>query len=370
MTDATAGAQGVEGIVAWLVDGARTVHRPGDVLDELCRRLAAAGVPLAEAIVFVRTPHPRVTGRRFRWRAGEPLEVVEVGAEDLDTSTLPAPLREAMRSRTAVADGRRGIAFPLPFTSGEVHAVGWRSDPRGFTDDHRAALASVRIPLARLAEVYALKRTAVNLLDTYVGRNAGERILDGRIHRGEIEVIDAALFLTDLRGFTALSDRLEPRALVDLLNGYFDRVGAAIETREGEVLKFLGDGLLAIFPTAPGRDRACVCRAALEAARRALSSPGPEEDPGLRFGVALDVGEVLFGNVGSRDRLDFTVIGPAVNRTARLERLGAERSWGIVTSSSFAGLCGAKLRSVGRFRLRGFAAAEEVFVHGGEAMGS
>ena len=157
---------------------------------------------------------------------------------------------------------------PLPFTNGEVHAVSWTTRrPSGFGDDDMAALEAIRPPLARLAEVYALRRIAATLLNTYVGRDAGERILQGRIRRGDIERIDAVILLSDLRDFTAQSNRLPGEAVIGLLNSYFDCLVPPIEAHGGEVLKFVGDGLLGIFPVAADPREAC--RGALAAAAEA-----------------------------------------------------------------------------------------------------
>ena len=256
---------------------------------------------------------------------------------------------------------------PLPFTNGEVHAVSWTTRrPRGFGDDDMAALEAIRPPLARLAEVYALRRIAATLLNTYVGRDAGERILQGRIRRGDIERIDAVILLSDLRDFTAQSNRLPGEAVIGLLNSYFDCLVPPIEAHGGEVLKFVGDGLLGIFPVAADPREAC--RGALAAAaeaRAALSEANAERaahgEPEQRFGLALHLGEVLYGNIGSAGRLDFTTIGPAVNLTARLETLARDLGRDLVASTAFARHSPEPLHSLGTFRLRGFQMPEEVF---------
>jgi adenylate cyclase len=263
------------------------------------------------------------------------------------------------------------LASPLHFTNGEIHVATWATrQPGGFTETQFAGIESVVAPLARLTEVYALRRTAGNLLDAYVGREAGERILAGRIRRGDSEAIHAVIWLSDMRGFTALSDTLPPPTLIRLLNQYFDCQVAAIGAHGGEVLKFMGDGLLAIFALGGnGEDAAVRCRAALAAGREvqakiagsdtlaALAGGAP---PG--FGLALHLGEVLYGNVGGGGRLDFTCIGPAVNLAARIEKLTGETGRAILASADFARYCGLReLVAVGEFSLRGFAARQSVF---------
>lgn len=171
---------------------------------------------------------------------------------------------------------------------------------------------------------------------------------------------------SDLRGFTGLSDRLPGEQVIDLLNGYFDALVPAIEAAGGEVLKFMGDGLLAIFPVTGAPSAAC--RAALtatEAARTALAEANAEREargePVLRAGMALHQGEVLYGNIGSTNRLDFTTIGPAVNLAARLETLARDLGRELLVSAAVAAHCPDGLASLGRFALRGFSTPIEVF---------
>jgi adenylate cyclase len=252
-----------------------------------------------------------------------------------------------------------------------VHAISWTTQrPGGFTDADIAALEAIRRPVARLAEVYGLRRLATTLLNTYVGRDAGERILQGQIRRGDIERIDAVILVSDLRDFTGLSNRLPAEAVIGLLNNYFDCLVPALRAHGGEVLKFVGDGLLGIFPVAA--DPAEACRGALAAAaaaRAALSKANAERaaqgEPAQRFGLALHLGEVLYGNIGSAGRLDFTTIGPAVNLTARLETLARDLGRDLVASAAFARHSPEPLHSLGTFRLRGFQTPEEVFAPAG-----
>jgi adenylate cyclase len=239
----------------------------------------------------------------------------------------------------------------------------------GFTNAQIAGIETIVTPLARVAEIRALQRTATNLLDTYVGHHAGERILAGRIRRGHTETIHSVIWLSDMRGFTAMSDRLPPQMLVDLLNRYFDCQVPAILKHGGEVLKFIGDGLLAIFPLAEGTaDAREVCDRALAAAREAQVNIDTIATPtnighahGIRFGLALHLGEVLYGNIGSGNRLDFTCIGPAVNLAARLEKLAASLGRTIILSAEFAQYSRVDLEPLGEFAVAGFAAAQRTF---------
>jgi adenylate cyclase len=264
------------------------------------------------------------------------------------------------------------LVLPLRFSNGDVHVVAWATDrPTGFTDAQIDLLQTFERPIARMAEVRTLKRTAISLLDTYVGGQAGGRILSGGIRRGNVEAIRAAIWLSDMRGFTARADRMPATDLVELLNRYFDCQVPAIRDHGGEVLKFMGDGLLAIFPI-DGEVADAVCSQALAAARLVESNVaaadwGGLEQPGaLHFGVALHIGEVLYGNVGSANRLDFTCIGPAVNIAARIEKLSGEIGRTILASQDFAQLCEAAMRDrmlvpLGAFSLKGVSAPQHVY---------
>jgi adenylate cyclase len=385
---------GVQAVVEWLIGGAGPVRPPQEVLAELCDRLLACGLPLYRVALFVRTLHPDVMGRRFLWRAGEEVVVSEAPYDIMATDTYlqsPVPVvyrtAEPIRRRIAAPDcpndydivdelRAEGVSDyliqPLRFTNGEVHAISWTTlRSGGFSDDDIAALEAVRLPLARLAEVYALRRTAITLLNTYVGRDAGERILQGRIRRGDIERIDAVILLSDLRDFTATSDLIAGEGVIQLLNGYFDCLVPALQGQGGQVLKFIGDGLLGILPVAD--DPTAACRHALAAtsdARAAVAQTNAERaergEPELRCGVALHLGEVLYGNIGSAGRLDFTAIGPAVNLTARLETLARDLKRELVASAAFARHCPEVLTSLGSFALRGFRAPQEVFALRGD----
>jgi adenylate cyclase len=375
----------------WLAEGARSAPTPPVLMGELCERLVASGLPLWRVAVFVRTLHPNVFGRSFVWRPGAG---VTAGTADFDVveseEFRTSPLAELFGSRLEVrrrladiaTDGNSPflrdmrddgvtdyIAMPIVFTNDSLHAVSWTTrQPGGFTDHQVAALRSVVVPMARLIEILTLHRTAIMLLETYVGNRAGERILAGQIRRGHTETLQAAIWLSDLRGFTPLSDRLPPETVVEVLNRYFDCQVGPILRHGGEVLKFMGDGLLAVFPIAGGGDTAPVCRRVLDAAResRALVDALRYSDrdhaiESFRFGLALHVGKVLYGNIGGGDRLDFTCIGPAVNLAARLEKIAGRLNRTVVASSEFAQAFADGWIDLGEFPIAGFARQERVY---------
>ena len=375
----------IKEIAEWLIDGARSAPQPAQVLAQLSERLVACGIPLWRVAVFVRTLHPQVMGRRFIWRPATEVEVSEAPFELLESADfLENPIAQvyatgrALRRKLADPDctvdfpvlselRAEGItdylASPLLFSDGAIHAVTCTTrQPGGFTDAQIAGIEAIITPLARVAEIRALRRMGSTLLDTYVGHDAGERILAGRIRRGDIEEIHAAIWLSDMRGFTALADSLPPPVLIDLLNRYFDCQVPVILEHRAEVLKFMGDGLLAIFNIAGNETE--VCERALAAARRAQANVAALSDsaiPGLRFGLGLHIGDVLYGNIGSGNRLDFTCIGPAVNCAARIEKLTSQLGRAILASSEFARHCAGEFTPLGEFRLAGFSAPQLVF---------
>jgi adenylate cyclase len=374
----------------WLIDGGRSAASPSRFMAETCERMVAAGLPLWRVGVFVRTLHPDIYGRNFIWKPGSEVELGTVDfnilqSPDFHASPLIIVFQQGLEVRARVddplskrfpildelrAEGATDyIALPLPFVGGTINGSSWTTkQPGGFTDEQLAALRSLVKPLARVIEIISLNRTAAGLLDTYVGNRAGERILKGQIRRGHTDTMDAAIWLSDLRGFTALSDRLPAETVVDILNSYFDCQVAAIRDHGGEVLKFMGDGLLAVFPVDEYvGDVREVCGHVLEAARQSRASveamhyPIGDTVERFRFGVALHVGRVLYGNIGGGNRLDFTCIGPAVNLAARLEKIAGRLNRTVVASAGFADVCAGGWDDLGEFPIAGFSRAERVF---------
>jgi adenylate cyclase len=374
----------------WLIDGAKSAATTTQMMSQLCERVVAAGLPLWRVGFFVRTLHPDIVGRNFIWKPGT--EVVS-GTTNYDVLDSPEYLHSPLaivfgegrevRHRIDDPESRRFpflddmreegvtdyIALPMIQSDGSVHASSWTTKrPGGFTDEHLNGLRSLMPPVTRLIEITRLQRTAMVLLDTYVGNRAGEKILGGQIRRGHTEMMQAAIWLSDLRGFTALSDRLPSETVVDILNLYFDCQVSAIRNHGGEVLKFMGDGLLAVFPIAeqPG-DTQVVCTSVLQAAREAranveaMNFPVGETIERFRFGVALHVGRILYGNIGGGNRLDFTCIGPAVNLAARLEKIAGRLHRTVVASGAFMRACEDGWSDLGEFPIAGFSKAERVY---------
>jgi adenylate cyclase len=377
-------------ISEWLIDGARSAATPARMMAECCERMVAAGVPLWRVGVFVRTLHPEIFGRSFIWRPDSEVETGTVGFDFQDSPMFKQspiavvvtenvevradPFSAASESFPILVDLRAEnvtdyLALPMTFLDRTAHASSWTTTrPGGFTDAEVDAIRGLMPALSRYIEIVSLRRTAAMLLDTYVGNSAGERILGGQIRRGHTDTMHAAIWLSDLRGFTPLSDRLPSETVVEILNHYFDCQVAAIRSHGGEVLKFMGDGLLAVFPiTERDVDRETVCARVLEAARESRASVDAleyrigETTERFRFGLALHVGQLLYGNIGGANRLDFTCIGPAVNLAARLEKIAAKLKRTVVASEAFAGLSAGAWADLGAFPIAGFASEQRVF---------
>lgn len=376
--------------VTWILTEGHGAATTAELVDKLAWRLIGAGVPLSRATLSMGTLHPQLLGFGLRWwRDRELLEEVQFEHGMSETADyLDSPMRPAMeRGETARyrLESDDIANFPLLVSLREAGATGYLACPLtvlgnrhqvatfatdqagGFSDGDIAVIDRVLPALGVVVESKALRRLTANVLDTYLGRTIGRHILNGEIQRRQGQEITAALFATDLRGFTSLSDRLPADELIHLLDDYFDAVTSPIAKRGGEVLKFVGDGLLAIF--ASGADgKAAAAQAALEAGEEALarlnSLNAVRRQAGqalIRFGIGLHVGTVYYGNVGAADRLDFTAIGPAVNLVCRLESLTKRLDRPMLLSHDFSGLCGRTLVSLGFHPVRGLSDPEEVF---------
>ena len=384
-------------VVRWMLKEGRHYTRMREFGDEMCRRIVAAGIPIWRGFCAVGTLHPQVAAAAYLWRRDESGARRQIASHEFVRSPelMQSPIAEVKKTRRMLrrrladpeclqdyevlpALRQQGatdyVAMPMVCSDGSVNAITWVTDRAGgFTDREVEALAEIAEALAIIVELQSTRRVARSLLDTYVGHRTGERVLSGAITRGSGESIRAVIWICDLRGFTALTDLAPRQDVIALLNDYFESVAGAVTAEGGEVLKFIGDAMLAIFEIGDNKveeDSAAAgpCRAALRAARAALAAIAARNReraahgaPQITFGLALHLGEVTYGNIGASDRLDFTVIGPAVNHAARLEKLAAELGVGVVTSASFAAAVGEPLRRLGAHRLRGVGEAQEVF---------
>jgi adenylate cyclase len=383
-------------LIDWLLGSRLRRLRATLLFDEFCRRLRDLDVAIDRATLHVPQLHPQLRSVTIQWdvESGGAIETGRAhGIEDTDYFRL-SPVRLVLDGQPVVrrhleapdcpmdfpvlrdlaaAGYRDYLMHPLPFSRGQMKAIGIATRrPGGFGAVELALFEAVLPAFAAVLELGHLHRTARGLLDTYVGPNTGERILSGSIRRGEGQVISAVLWYCDLRDFTALSERLPLDQVIQLLNDYYGHVAEPIERHRGEILKFVGDALLAIFPIETKDQGSCrACEAALAAAEDALGSLSEmnrtREKAGqvpLHFGIALHRGEVIYGNVGAADRLDFTVIGPAVNLVTRMEALARSLDPPLVLSPAFAAASTRPCRSLGRHAFKGIAEAQEVMTLG------
>lgn len=378
-------------ILDWLMTETHNERFIDNIFVELCARLRDAGVPVARGTINFRIQHPQWLGARMLWRTGlaeAELQTYEHGS--LETPEyLNSPVKEIHGGASQIrrrldgtnktgnhypiydeltAEGLTDyLAWPLDHTLGRRHVITFAADrPGGFGADEIALMNDLLPAFALISEIRLKNRLARTLLETYVGPHASAEILAGAITRGSGTTVGAAIMICDLRDFTTISERWPRDDVIELLNGYFDAMSEPIERHGGEILKFVGDGLLAIFPLEKLTACADLLQAVAEAqiAMAALNGEHVRKgrDP-LGYGIGVHVGDVMYGNIGSRKRLDFTVIGPAVNTAARLETLTKEVKRPVLVSKGFAEMAGCQsmLESLGTFPLRGLGEPIEVF---------
>jgi class 3 adenylate cyclase len=342
----------------WLIDAASASPGADRFLAELGTRLIADGVPLAGGALTLAVPHPIVARRTWLWRAENGAVIEAVGFAPAGFASAGSSSGDAGRSwLTGLTGGAVHEDIVGPEEGGPV--LGWIG-PQRFTEAEANRLRdAARFAAAPLAALSA-RATLSAALEAYLGRRSAARVLAGPLRREVGETIRAVLLYGDLRSFTALSEAEPPAAVIAALGGWFDCIGGAVHAFGGEVLKFIGDGVLAIFPV--GDKPRDACDAALRAVASAkagmahLDTTRREQGlPPLSFGVALHLGEILWGNVGAADRLDFTAIGPAVNLVSRLEGLCRPLGRTVLISSTVATEASTALVPLGTHALRGIA---------------
>lgn len=382
-----------DGVIDWLTNGTRDERFIDDIFAQMCIRLQQAGIPVKRATLHVLINHPQWLGARMMWSDGS--HEAEIALVDYEVRERPefigsaaheihegaTELRERLEQdaslgrKHALYDEMRAkgltdyVAWPLYHTLGKRHIVTFATDrPGGFDDAHIAGLRKLLPVLALVSEIRIKNRLARTLLETYVGSHAGELILAGATRRGTGTTVRAAIMICDLRDFTRISDNWPRDDVIDLLNDYFDAMSEPIARHGGEILKFIGDGLLAIFPLSAPDACANLLRAVTEA-RQAMAAlnernSGTGRAP-LNYGIGVHVGDVMYGNIGSTSRLDFTVIGPAVNMASRLEALTKTIGKRVLLSRAFAELVEKEfaLEHVGQHAVRGFNEPIDLFAY-------
>ena len=395
-------SKAIDAIAAWLTAGGLAGMAEPEMMQGFCERCCAAGIPLARGVAVIDTLHPIYEGRAFRWRNDgvEEPAIVEYGRTDVGeaaeswrrsvfyhmTETGADEHRQRLGADIEItfpgliqmrAEGQTDYLamihrFPGGGSIGEMDCIyfHWCSaDPEGFADEHLDALRRLVPSLALPIKCAALARIARTLVDVYLGKDAGQRVLSGRIARGVADRIQAVLWYSDLHDYTSISDTAAPDEIMPLLNDYADVVISSVHEAGGNVLKLIGDGTLAIFKSkVPGQ----ACRQAFEAEANLRQRLGALKRQRREAGrpvttiyLGLHVGEVFYGNIGSEDRLDFTVVGPAVNEVARIASMCRSVDRHVVMSDAFAEATPDELRprlvSVGRYALRGVGRAQELF---------
>jgi adenylate cyclase len=392
--------QQVTALAAWVTQAGLVGKPETAMIAGFCERAVAAGLPLSRVLVIIDTLHPIHEGRAYRWEHGKTdvtvteygrtnegqaaenwrrtvfYRVLESGAPSGRWRITPeaaaefpslAELRDAGMTDYLVLINR----FAAGAIIGEMDCVysSWATDAAsGFSDEQLAVLQRLVPFLALAVKSASLARIAGTLVETYLGRDAGRRVLSGRIARGVAERIDTVLWFSDLRGYTKITDTADPTHIIPLLNDYADVVISAVHAQGGDVLKLIGDGTLAIFP-AESRGPACErALAAAIAARHGVAElnqrRSAEERPTTDMYLGLHVGEVFYGNIGSTERLDFTVVGPAVNEVSRIAALCRSVDQPLLVSAAFADALPEKDRrlvSVGRYALRGVGRPQDLF---------
>lgn len=382
-----------DGVIDWLTNGTRDERFIDDIFAQMCIRLQQDGIPVKRATLHVLINHPQWLGARMMWSDGS--REAEIALVDYEVRERPeyigsaaheihdgaTELRERLEQdpslgrKHALYDEMRAkgltdyVAWPLYHTLGKRHIVTFATDrPGGFDDAHIAGLKKLLPVLALVSEIRIKNRLARTLLETYVGSHAGELILAGATRRGTGTTVRAAIMICDLRDFTKISDNWPRDDVIDLLNDYFDAMSEPIARHGGEILKFIGDGLLAIFPLSAPDACANLLHAVAEA-RQAMAAlnernSGTGRAP-LNYGIGVHVGDVMYGNIGSTSRLDFTVIGPAVNMASRLEALTKTIGKKVLLSRAFAELVEKEfaLEHVGQHEVRGFSEPIDLFAY-------
>ncbi len=386
-------------LVDWLLKEGWNIACPRELVGQLSVRMVDIGIPVYRIRVNIRTLHPQFIGIGYGWQRGaeevtemspshailqderflrSPYAAIYQGAGgmrrrlDVADAVLDFPILEELRDEGATDY----VAMPLVFSDDRINAITIASDrPGGFSTAELETTYGMLPVLSRLLEVHALRRTTRTILDTYLGKQAGERVLNGLIKRGDGENIHAVIWFCDLRGSTPLADRMPRETYLAMLNEFFECMAGSVVDHDGEVLRFLGDAVIGIFPINATTDHPerCpehtgACARAVAAAQDAMKrmedlnrSRQERSEPPLGYGIALHIGDLLYGNIGIPERLDFTVIGPAANEAARLEALCKTLHKPILISAELAQLVPDKLVSLGFHVLRGVREPHEVF---------
>ncbi len=378
----------------WLIDQALGDTSLEDLFQGCCERLIQAGIPISRGYVTFRILHPLYFSMGLTWVTGEPLLHENYGHEPRgplsddfkrspfyrmimgnehtlrrrlvgDQAELDFPVLAEFRD----AGGTDYLGFAIRFGGNEFDGMAgsWLTDrPSGFSQSDIQSLLRIQQRLGVACKMRIREQIARNVVTTYLGTLAGQRVLDGQIQRGDGEAMSAVIWYSDLRGSTVMADTLPSDEFVQALNDYFECAAGAVQAEGGEILAFIGDAVLAIFPLDDAPDGAArACARALSASKgareRLVAVNARRSGRPLSFSMALHLGEVRFGNIGVPERVSFSVVGPTVNEVARLEALTKELDQPVLASAAFVQHSGNGWQSLGEFTLRGVGKPIEVF---------
>ena len=381
----------------WLLNEGRRLPDLADVVAGLGQQLIEGGLPLQRLYLGQRTIHPQMGAIGYLWNQGDRVTQTIEREHAIVTSTayLTSPMRRLYEDgekliRRRLVGPQAELDFPVLQELRETGATDYAifslemadevrasisittNAPQGFSDAEIASVGAVMPILAMVVDAHEWHRLAKSLLEIYLGADAGRQVLGGSVRRGQAKTIAAAIWFCDLRDFTAMSNQLPRDEVIALLNDYFDAMARPVHAHGGEILKFIGDAMLAIFPMQDDLDRDRKCQIALHAASEAFDAlDGLNEirasagKPPLRAGIGLHAGSVSYGNIGAAignsARLDFTAIGPAVNLASRIQGLCRGLNRPLLASKAFASPCGSMLVPLGKFELAGFPEPQEIF---------
>jgi len=374
-------------VAEWLTNSSLAGDDLENIVRGFCERIAAAGLPIARVHLSFSMLHPLYDALSFTWRraSGVTIEGFRMPAGQKPDRFLQSPyyylldnnlqhirrrlMQEGPNEFPIFEDLRKDsitdyLAFVQPFGDGSVQGMmgSWSTDHHnGFSDDMIDALLRMQDHLAVAAKMAVLGKLANNMLTTYLGGDAGKRVLNGQIRRGDGETIRAALVMGDMRESTMYAEKEGRQAYIDTLNEFFDAIAAPFNRNGGEILSFLGDGFLAVYPCGRHKDPSKIaCEAALSAVHQAQARVAELNNDReqkrlskIGYGIGLHVGNVMFGNVGLKDRLTFSAFGSAVNEVQRLQILTKKYGREVVASQAFAGYCGGEWTRLGEEKLRG-----------------
>jgi len=380
--------------VDWLLREGWDTDTPTDLTRKLGALLTNSGMSVSRMSVFIRTLHPLLIGSAYVWRP----ERDDVKSFVLTHDTLSSPtfldsplipifngvggIRRRLEGEHPLLDygiikqlHEEGMtdyaAMPMTFSNGQVNALTMSTEKEGgFTTAELGRIHEVLPIISRLYEVHAAHSMCATLMQTYLGRSTGDNVLKGLIKRGDSEELNAVIWFCDLRGSTPLAESMPPDEFIAILNQFFECMVKPVVDQGGEVLRFIGDAVLAIFPLIDGDavyQRACddALAAAADAEERMARLNKARAEEGvveLDYGIGLHVGQVTYGNIGIPERLEFTVIGAAANEAARIESLTKEVDARVVVSSDFSNRCTSPLTPLGEFELRGVKEKQTIYV--------